>query len=255
MSESSWMKSSSMVLTAMYLPSRRVGGRAALTAARTRGDGTIGAIPFTKAEPVPAAWFDAPRCRGGTERVGRPGVDRTSSRERTGAGFRTRCDGARACSGIAAPLPPPAMPACYLYILPLLNEDVAKVGISVDPLARVRAFATRYYECFDLERSGLVGFDSVAEARRRETALHRQLRPWNAARPLTVPLRAGGHTEWYRGAAALLREEAEADRGRGLVVHQPAGDWWRERLLQERPLLFEWAEQYLLELSAEALAQ
>ena len=147
------------------------------------------------------------------------------------------------------------MPACYLYILPLLNEDVAKVGISVDPLARVRAFAARYYECFDLERSGLVGFDSVAEARRRETALHRQLRPWNAARPLTVPLRAGGHTEWYRGAAALLREEAEADRGRGLVVHQPAGDWWRERLLQERPLLFEWAEQYLLELSAEALAQ
>ena len=146
------------------------------------------------------------------------------------------------------------MPACYLYMLPLLNEDVAKVGISVDPLARVRAFSPRYYECFDLERGALVGFDSVAEARRRETALHRQLRPWNAPRPLTVPMRAGGHTEWFRGAAARLHEEAEADRARGLVVHQPAGEWWRERLLRESPLLFEWAGQYLLEMPAEVLA-
>src|SRR5690606_27019927 len=255
MSESSWMKSSSMVLTAMYLPSRRVGGAPTLRTRERRARERSGRFRSRRPNPSRPPGSTRAGARGGTERVGRPGGDRPSSRERPGAGFRTRCDGARACSGIAAPLPPPAMPACYLYILPLLNEDVAKVGISVDPLARVRAFAARYYECFDLERSGLVGFDSVAEARRRETALHRQLRPWNAARPLTVPLRAGGHTEWYRGAAALLREEAEADRGRGLVVHQPAGDWWRERLLQERPLLFEWAEQYLLELSAEALAQ
>ena len=147
------------------------------------------------------------------------------------------------------------MPACHLYILPLLNEDLVKLGISVDPLARVRAFAPRYYECFDLERSCLVGFDSVAEARRRETGLHRQLRSWNAPRPLTVPLRAGGHTEWYRGASGLLRDEAARDLQLGYPVHQPAGDWWRQRLQEERPLLFEWGEQHLRDLPSGALPQ
>lgn len=147
------------------------------------------------------------------------------------------------------------MPACHLYILPLLNEDIAKLGISVDPLARVRAFAPRYYECFDLERSCLVGFDSVAEARCRETALHRQLRQWNAPPPRTVPLRAGGHTEWYRGASTLLRDEGERDRQRGHPVHQPAGDWWRRRLQEARPLLFEWGEHYLRDLPHDAMAQ
>ena len=145
------------------------------------------------------------------------------------------------------------MPACCLYILPLLNEDIVKLGISVDPLARASAFAVRYYECFDLERSGLVGFDSVAEARRRETALHRRLRPWNAARPLTVPRRAGGHTEWYRGASAVPHEEGEADRRRGHVVHWPAGEWWRQRLRGQQPLLFEWGERCLCDLHGDPL--
>lgn len=147
------------------------------------------------------------------------------------------------------------MPACYLYVLPLPGEDIAKLGMSVDPLARVRAFSRRYYESFDLERSSLVGFDSVAEARRSETALHRQLSTWNAPRPLTVPLRAGGHTEWYRGACGLLREECERSRERGHPVHQPAGDWWRQRLLQEQPLLYEWGELCLRDLPEDALPQ
>lgn len=145
------------------------------------------------------------------------------------------------------------MPACYLYVLPLLHEDYAKVGISVDPLARVRAFAARYYECFDLERSALVGFDSVEEARHRETSLHRQLRALRAVAPLTVPLRAGGHTEWLRGASAQLREAVEDDRARGYAVYRPAGDWWRRRLLEERPLLFEWSERYLQDVPGDAL--
>ena len=145
------------------------------------------------------------------------------------------------------------MPACYLYILSLPDEDLAKVGMSVDPLARVRAFAPRYYDCFDLERSGLVGYDSVAEARRRETALHRRLRAWNATAPLTVPLRAGGHTEWFRGALSILDDEVEAERAAGHVVHRPAGEWWRQRLQQERALLYEWIEQYLHDMPAQEL--
>lgn len=145
------------------------------------------------------------------------------------------------------------MAACYLYVLPLLHEDLAKVGISVDPLARVRAFSRRYYESFDLPRSILVGFDSVREARRRETGLHRQLRQWNAVQPLTVPAVAGGHTEWYRGASTILQAEAGQDRDRGLDVHLPAGDWWRARLRQEQGLLYEWCEQALQGVSPDAL--
>ncbi len=147
------------------------------------------------------------------------------------------------------------MSACYLYVLPLQHEDILKLGISVDPLTRVRAFAPRWYECFDLARSALVGFDSVAEARRRETALHRQLRPWRGAQPLTVPTRAGGHTEWYRGAYAALQEEAQRDRARGLRVHLPALDWWQRRLQEERPLLFEWGQQCLAGVHEDGLAQ
>ena len=154
---------------------------------------------------------------------------------------------------LAGPPPLAAMAACYLYVLPLLHEDLAKVGISVDPLARVRAFSPRYYESFDLPRSILVGFDSVREARRRETGLHRQLRQWSAVQPLTVPAVAGGHTEWYRGASAILQAEAGQDRELGLDVHLPAGDWWRRRLRQEQPLLYEWCEQALRDVAPDAL--
>jgi len=143
------------------------------------------------------------------------------------------------------------MPACHLYVLPLFNEDIAKVGISVDPLARVRAFSTRYYECFDLERSLLLGFDSVAEARRRETALHRQLRPWNAPAPLTVARIAGGGTEWYRGALPLLQAETADDAARGHPAWLPAGDWWRSRLQAEQALLYEWAEACLRDVASD----
>lgn len=138
------------------------------------------------------------------------------------------------------------MPAtCYLYVLPLACEDIVKVGISRDPLMRIRAFAPRYYECFDLARSALVAFDGVREARRRETALHRRLRSWNAVQPITVPMRAGGHTEWYRGARGPLLDAIGEDRAAGHRVHAPARAWWRARLREERPLLYEWGSQWL----------
>lgn len=143
------------------------------------------------------------------------------------------------------------MPACHLYVLPAFGEDIAKLGISVDPLARARAFSSRYYECFDLSRSLLVGFDSVAEARRRETELHRQLRPWNAPAPLTVPRMAGGGTEWYRGAWSLLHEAAAEDASRGHAAWLPAEGWWRERLRAEEALLYEWAEASLRDACAD----
>lgn len=143
------------------------------------------------------------------------------------------------------------MPACHLYVLPAFHEDIVKLGISVDPLARVRAFSARYYECFDLARSLLVGFDSVSEARRRETGLHRRLRPWNAPAPLTVARLAGGGTEWYRGAYALLRDAVAGDAALGHPAWMPAHQWWRERLRAEEAVLYEWAQARLGDVCAD----
>lgn len=142
--------------------------------------------------------------------------------------------------------------ACYLYVLPTASEDHLKVGISHDPLTRAIAFDRRYYEAFDLPRSLLVAFESTPEARTRETALHRKFRELNAGQPLAVPSRAGGHTEWFRGAYAQLLIEVEGDRQQGHVVHAPAARWWRDRLLQERAALYEWGEQWLRDVPDES---
>jgi len=40
----------------------------------------------------------------------------------------------------------------FLYLFPCAYEDFAKLGMSTDPLARLHAFSSRYYEFFDLQR-------------------------------------------------------------------------------------------------------
>lgn len=130
---------------------------------------------------------------------------------------------------------------CYLYVLPLAYEDILKLGISHDPLARAQAFSRRYYEFFDLSRSLLVEFDSRREAQARETELHRRLRDWNAVQPITVPGAAAGKTEWYRGAYAALRSAVGDDIAGGRIAHASATQWWRRRLQDERETLYEWA--------------
>src|SRR5690606_38635005 len=130
-------------------------------------------------------------------------------------------------------------------------EDLAKIGISVDPLARVRSFSARYYEGFDLARSVGVRFEDGGDARRLETALHRRLRQWNAPAPLTGAPAGGGGSEWYRGARPQVLAAAGGEAGRGQAVWAPALDWWRERLRGEEPLLYEWAEACLGEVAAD----
>lgn len=129
---------------------------------------------------------------------------------------------------------------CYLYVLPLTYEDILKLGISRDPLARVQAFARRYYEFFDLTRSLLVEYDCRQEAQARETELHRRLCDWNAMQPITVPGAAAGKTEWYRGAYGVVRAALQEDVAGGRVVHLPALPWWQSRLCIERDALYEW---------------
>jgi hypothetical protein len=143
------------------------------------------------------------------------------------------------------------MPACHLYVLPLFCEDMAKIGISVDPLARAQSFSARYYDCFDLARSLVARFEDVAGARRCETALHRRLREWNAPAPLTVAASAGGRTEWYRGAMSLVADALAGEAGQGHAVWAQALDWWRSRLRAQEALLYEWAEACLRDVAGD----
>lgn len=143
------------------------------------------------------------------------------------------------------------MGVCYLYVLPLAYEDILKLGLSHDPFARALAFSRRYYEFFDLSRSVLVEFDSRRQAQARETALHRQLRDWNAVQPITVPRAAAGKREWYRGAYDTVLAELACDETEGRVVHRPALAWWQARLGTERGRMYEWLAQVARECAGE----
>lgn len=120
----------------------------------------------------------------------------------------------------------------FLYVLPCANEDHAKLGIAGDPLTRMQAFSPRYFELFDLDAGWLLEADTLKEARGWETALKRWLRPHAAPAPLLVPARAGGRTEWVRGALSLLAGWRDAQVAQGFVAHAPLRGWVRQRLLQ-----------------------
>ena len=128
----------------------------------------------------------------------------------------------------------------YLYVLPTLHEDLLKLGFSRDPLARMQALHPRFYEFFDLARAFAVQTDTVAEARALETRHARALRAHRAPVPLTAG-RAGGHTEWYRGASAPLTRVADECAAAGFALHRPLESWVRRRLDAHAPLLHDWS--------------
>ncbi|KAF1719213.1 hypothetical protein [Pseudoxanthomonas wuyuanensis] len=125
----------------------------------------------------------------------------------------------------------------FLYVFPCAYEDFAKLGMSTDPLARLHAFSSRYYEFFDLQRGWLVEAESVGEARQWETRWKRQLRDHAAPAPLLVPARAAGHTEWLRGAQPALEAARAQFAAQGFVVHAPLSAWVRQRLAERRERL------------------
>jgi hypothetical protein len=133
----------------------------------------------------------------------------------------------------------------YVYVLPLHVEELLKVGFSRDPLARMRSLHPRYFDFFDCRRAVLVETDRVREARAIETALKRRLRDHRAVAPLEIAPCAGGDSEWYRGASAVIAQEVLVLEARGYRVHQAGSGWLRERLREHSAELFEWSAQTL----------
>lgn len=116
----------------------------------------------------------------------------------------------------------------FLYVLRMSGaEDLLKVGLSADPVARWSSFHRRWFEAFDLEHSLLVETGSRAEAQRLETTLHRALQAHGCPVPLTMRAFAGGATEWYRGPRLWPATSWRAARPMGssctrMHAHTPA---------------------------------
>lgn len=138
----------------------------------------------------------------------------------------------------------PARGRSYLYVFPCGWEDLCKLGISRDPLARLQALHPRWFAFFDLERGHLVELDRVRDARDLELTLGHALAEHRAVAPITVRVAAGGHTEWYRGAGAALDAMMAALGAEGHVV-QPLRPWLCSALEARSDRLFDWAEAML----------
>ena len=103
----------------------------------------------------------------------------------------------------------------YVYLLPCAGpEDLAKIGMTADPLGRWSAFSARWFESFDLERAWLVEAADRRDARRRENELHRAFAAQRCPMPLHLRGQFGGGSEWFRGvcdeAQARMRQWCEA---------------------------------------------
>lgn len=111
----------------------------------------------------------------------------------------------------------------FLYVLRMSGaEDLLKVGLTADPVARWSGFHRRWFEAFDLERTLLVETETRGDAQRLETALHRALKAHGCPVPLTMRAFAGGATEWYRGASAAAQDFVARCEAEGFIVHMDA---------------------------------
>jgi hypothetical protein len=129
----------------------------------------------------------------------------------------------------------------YTYVFPCVVEDHCKVGFSRDPLARVQAFHPRWFEFFDLDRALLIEAETQRDARDLELELRRPLQAHKAPMPLTIRKQAGGHTEWLRGAYAVLAEQAQSLERRGHTLHTGAREWLARALRERADRLYGWA--------------
>lgn len=129
---------------------------------------------------------------------------------------------------------------CFVYVLPCAYEDILKLGFSRDPLQRMQALHSRWFEFFDLDAGFLVETETVRDARDLELGLANVIAEHNAPVPLVIRPEAAGHSEWYRGAHPTLARTAQTLAAGGYILHAPLRPWLRERLAECSDRLFSW---------------
>ncbi len=134
----------------------------------------------------------------------------------------------------------------FAYVFPCAWEDYAKIGFSRDPLGRISALHRRWFEFFDLDAGALVEAESERDARDLELQLRSPFKAHRAPAPMTVKDKAGGRTEWVRGANQALSRAIIALGEQGYRCY-PLKAWLRAALCLRMDQLHDWAAVQLPE--------
>ncbi|WP_303636947.1 GIY-YIG nuclease family protein [Stenotrophomonas tuberculopleuritidis] len=132
----------------------------------------------------------------------------------------------------------------FAYVFPCAWEDYAKIGFSRDPLGRISALHRRWFEFFDLEAGALVEAESERDARDLELQLRAPFKAHRAPAPMTVQDKAGGRTEWVRGANQALAVAIDGLGEQGYRCY-PLKPWLRAALQLRMDRLHDWAAAQL----------
>jgi hypothetical protein len=133
---------------------------------------------------------------------------------------------------------------CYTYVFPCAWEDFCKIGFSSDPLERIRTLHPRWFEFFDLPAGAVVEAESQRDARDLELALRGPLKAHRAPAPLTISVRAGGKTEWVRGAHRQIAEAVGQLGERGYRTY-PLDRWLHAAMQARLDRLYAWCQAQL----------
>lgn len=134
----------------------------------------------------------------------------------------------------------------FAYVFPCAWEDYCKIGFSRDPLGRISALHRRWFEFFDLQGGLLVEAETERDARDLELRLRRPFKAHRAPAPLTVQVRAGGRTEWVRGATTALGEAVQRLERQGYRCYS-LRPWLQAAMRQRLDRLHDWAAVQLPE--------
>ena len=132
----------------------------------------------------------------------------------------------------------------FAYVFPCAWEDFGKIGFSRDPLRRISELHRRWFEFFDLDAGAVVQAETQRDARDLELALRTPLKLHRAPSPLTVETRAGGKTEWVRGANSALSEAVRLLATQGYPVY-PLRAWLQAVMRQRVDGLYAWSSAQL----------
>lgn len=134
----------------------------------------------------------------------------------------------------------------FVYVLPVRDDSLFKIGFARDPLQRWRSLHPRCLRYFDFRAGALVETPRVAQARALERALLQRFAAYTAFAPLAVASDAGGEHEWFRGALDDAADAAAAfASSQGFTVSRPIGAWLRARFDERTDALFGWSARVL----------
>ncbi|HEU4663596.1 MAG TPA: GIY-YIG nuclease family protein [Dokdonella sp.] len=134
----------------------------------------------------------------------------------------------------------------FVYVLPVRDDTVFKIGFARDPLQRWRSLHPRCLRSFEFRAGVLVETARVAQARAFERSLLHRFADWTALAPLAVEPAAGGGNEWFRGVLEDAADAAQAlASAGGFTVSRPIAHWLRVVFEERRAALFGWSARML----------